>query len=112
MTIGEIIKKLRKERKLSQIELADESKISRTYISEIESGKRNPTVEILERIGGVLHIPFPIISYLTLDINSLPVIHQKTFHEIEAAAYAMIDYYMNDESKKKAGLVKHNPERA
>jgi XRE family transcriptional regulator, regulator of sulfur utilization len=102
MTIGEIIKKLRKERKLSQIELADECKISRTYISEIESGKRNPTVDILERIGEGLHIPFPIISYLTLDINSLPEIHQKTFHEIEAAAKAMIDYYMKNELHKEA----------
>jgi transcriptional regulator with XRE-family HTH domain len=105
MTIGETLKKLRKKRKLSQKEVADKSNISRTYISEIESGRTNPTYDILERIGNVLNIPFPIISYLSLDINSLPENHQKAFRDVESAVMAMIDDYIQNETKKRSAPI-------
>ncbi len=43
--IGQIIKQLRSERHLSQFQLSKLSNISRSTISLIESGKRQPTHE-------------------------------------------------------------------
>jgi transcriptional regulator with XRE-family HTH domain len=39
---------------LSQQELAVKAKVSRTYISQIESGKVNPSISILARIADAL----------------------------------------------------------
>ncbi|MEJ1161176.1 helix-turn-helix transcriptional regulator [Prosthecomicrobium sp. N25] len=39
---------------LSQEALADEAKIDRTYISGIERGKRNPSVDLLARLAEAL----------------------------------------------------------
>ncbi len=52
MTFGEYIKKLRKDSKLSQRDLAEKSGISNAEISRIESGERkNPAPGILKAIA-------------------------------------------------------------
>lgn len=51
------IKTLRKEKGLSQTELADKIKVHLTHISRIETGKYNPSVEDLIKIADVFEIP-------------------------------------------------------
>ena len=45
------LKKLRKELKISQGELAYKMKVKREFITRIESGERNITIETLNRIA-------------------------------------------------------------
>lgn len=99
MNIGVTLKKLRKRKGLSQQEVADKSNISRTYISQIESGEFNPTVETLESIGKVLCIPFPIISFLSLDINSIPESRREDYLKIEPTITAMIEEFFFKEAE-------------
>ena len=49
------MKRLRKERGLSQEALADEAGLDRTYISGIERTVRNPTLTVLDRIAKALN---------------------------------------------------------
>jgi transcriptional regulator with XRE-family HTH domain len=49
--VGLNIQDLRRARKLSQEELADMCKIHQTYLSGVETGKRNPSLLVLERIA-------------------------------------------------------------
>lgn len=67
MTIGETISKVRKEKGLKQKDLAINCEISQTYLSQIESGTKTPSLEVLEKISEGLSIPFPILSFLSLD---------------------------------------------
>ena len=48
------LKRLRRERGLSQEALADEAALDRTYISGIERVVRNPTITVVERISTAL----------------------------------------------------------
>jgi transcriptional regulator with XRE-family HTH domain len=52
--VGLNLQKLRRERGLSQEELADRANIHQTYLSGVERGKRNPTVTVLQRIAEAL----------------------------------------------------------
>ena len=54
--IGKTIRELRKERKLSQEELAYRAGLHRTYIGAIERGERNITVINLYKILRALNI--------------------------------------------------------
>lgn len=54
--LGMRIKYLRKQRGWSQEELSFQSNINKNYISDLESGRRNPSLEILERLADAFGI--------------------------------------------------------
>jgi len=49
--IGLNLQNLRREKGLSQEELSDRAGVHQTYLSGVERGKRNPSVEVLQRIA-------------------------------------------------------------
>jgi len=54
--IGTNVRKLRNKKKLSQEELAFNAEIDRSYLSEIENGHKNLSVEMLDQIAGALDV--------------------------------------------------------
>ena len=56
---GQAVRKIRLERGISQEELADRCGLHRTYISDIEFGKRNLSLENIERIAISLNKTLP-----------------------------------------------------
>lgn len=55
--LGANVSRLRKERGLSQEAFAHNAGIHRTYISDIERGARNPTIEVVAKIAKALNVP-------------------------------------------------------
>ncbi|MEE9310457.1 MAG: helix-turn-helix transcriptional regulator [Cocleimonas sp.] len=64
--LGQKIKLLRKENGYSQEAFASLADIDRTYIADIESGKRNVSLEILGKLAVALDLT---LSELFQDIN-------------------------------------------
>lgn len=56
---GEKVKTVRKSLKVSQEHLAELSNLDRTYISDIENGKRNVSIETAYKIAKALKTPLP-----------------------------------------------------
>jgi transcriptional regulator with XRE-family HTH domain len=55
--LGAAIRERRRERDLSQEDLAHESGVHRTYVGGIERGERNPSYTNLLRIAAALELP-------------------------------------------------------
>ncbi len=63
MLLGLKIRNLRKERKLTQRQLAKKAGISNTFLSDIERGRSNPSLKTLHRIAAVLEVePYLLIA--------------------------------------------------
>lgn len=56
MSIGERMKSLRKQNKLTQVELAKKSNISRSYLADIENDRYNPSLETLKALSNSLNV--------------------------------------------------------
>jgi transcriptional regulator with XRE-family HTH domain len=56
MNLGEKIKKLRKERKWSQVELAEKLNIHVTHVSRIETERFTPSLDLLKKLSGVFEV--------------------------------------------------------
>ncbi len=54
--IGKNLKKLRKEKQLTQVELAERAKISSNYYARIERDEENPSLEVLKDIAKALKV--------------------------------------------------------
>ena len=54
---GEKVKAIRKSHNVSQEKLAELAELDRTYISDIENGKRNVSIETVFKIAKALNSP-------------------------------------------------------
>lgn len=68
MSIGENLKKIRKEKKLTQQKLAEEMNISRSYLSDIENNRKNPSSKTLDSLAEKLNVS---MLYLTTGKKTL-----------------------------------------
>jgi ribosome-binding protein aMBF1 (putative translation factor) len=57
MIIGERLRALREEKKLSQGDIEKKTGLLRCYISRVENGHTVPAIEILEKMASALEIP-------------------------------------------------------
>ena len=56
LKVGQRIKELRKIILLSQESLANKADVDRTYVTDVENGRRNVSVEILDRLINALDV--------------------------------------------------------
>ena len=52
--LGNNIREVRKQKQLTQEELAYKAQLDYSYINQIENGKRNPSMDAVERIAKAL----------------------------------------------------------
>lgn len=71
MDIAEQIKKIRKEKGLSQQDVADKLSMNRVQYNRIETGKSDPTINILQRIANVLDIN--VVEFFEAKNNGIKV---------------------------------------
>ncbi len=65
--IGHIIKEARRNKKITQADLADAMRISRGYLSDLENGRYIPNTEMMSRIAVRLDID---LNLLKNDVNT------------------------------------------
>lgn len=73
--LSAVINEERKKQKMTQIDLACKASLNRAYISEIERGKRNPTINVLLQISEALSISMSALMLrveFILKIDKIP----------------------------------------
>lgn len=71
-TIGELLKQWRQRRQLSQLDLAISADVSPRHVSLIETGKSNPSADMIVRLAGRLDVPLRDRNRLLLAAGFAP----------------------------------------
>ena len=61
--IGLTVRRLRADRDYTLQALADESGVSKSYLGDIEKGRKNPTTDVIEAIADALGVPARELLY-------------------------------------------------
>jgi transcriptional regulator with XRE-family HTH domain len=69
-SLPKILKHIRTFNKLTQLELSEKLNISRSYISQIEKGIKNPTNETLQKYSEVFDIPLSVIYLFAENLDN------------------------------------------
>ncbi|HVV67812.1 MAG TPA: helix-turn-helix transcriptional regulator [Gammaproteobacteria bacterium] len=67
MKIGHAIKKCRQLKNISLSLLADETGLSKSYLSLVENEKRQISLESLEKVSSLLDVPLYLLIYLAAE---------------------------------------------
>lgn len=95
--VGVNIKEIRKQKKLTQEELAEKCELQTSYLAGVERGDRNITLQTLEKIASGLEINAKELFELELPLNNLTL--EKT-HLLQ-----IFTSYMQDRSEKEIKLL-------
>jgi len=68
--LNKALKLIRVFHDLKQKDLAEKLKISKSYLSEIESGKKQPTFEIIGSYSELFNIPVSSIMFFSESLDS------------------------------------------
>lgn len=71
MTFAEKIKSLRKERGMTQMQLAAATNISLAVIAGVESGRRPPSKEMARRLAGYFNVPVDVFIFEDVPISHI-----------------------------------------
>lgn len=55
-TFGQNVRRIRQDKGITLEALADEVGLAYTYVGQIERGRRNPTLDVVERLAFVLDV--------------------------------------------------------
>lgn len=80
MKVGEVIRTLRKNKKLTQLELCEKIGITQTYLSQLESGeKSNPGKELIFSICDAFDISQVAFLWMCIEEEDVPKYKRKAF---------------------------------
>lgn len=95
MNLGATIKSQRKQRRLTQGELASLAGISQTYLSLIETNEKEPTISTLTSICVALRLPVPILMFLALDEADVPTQKREAFKLLGPTLNLMVSEFFS-----------------
>lgn len=72
IVISENIKKLRKQLGWSQEQLAEKTGVSAPYITQIEVGKRTPSLDIVEKLATAFGVEYKTLFEIDSEISNCP----------------------------------------
>ena len=96
MNVIATIRSLRADKKMSQAQLATLAGLSTTYIALVESGKKSTTLISLQKISEALGIPFPILSFMSLDVQDIKPEKRDAYNVIAPAINSMLKSFFED----------------
>lgn len=71
--LNEALRLIRAYHDMSQTQLCAELGISNSYLSEIESGKKQPSIDLLEKYSGRFNVPVSSLLFFSESLDSKKV---------------------------------------
>ena len=101
MTVGENIKRIRKEKGLTQKELGERLKMTQSAIWQFENDKTSPRIETIEKIASALDVTPPDLMGHEYWDKKYPRVAQRSeelkgfFHYLDSLGYLVGDAYIS-----------------
>jgi XRE family transcriptional regulator, regulator of sulfur utilization len=93
MDLGIVIKNIRKQKGLTQIEFASLCGITQTYLSQIEGNLKEPNLSTLKVISEKLSVPLPILFFLSMTAEDVQPNKRKAFEIVSPSVKSLVNEF-------------------
>lgn len=87
---------LRQQKGIKQKTFAATTGISPTYLSQIETGVKEPATSVLKKIAEKLNVPLPIIFFLSMEKDDVPLKKRKAYETLGLTLKSMINTFFSE----------------
>lgn len=94
MNLPLAIKEIRKKKGIKQYEAASKAEITQTYLSQIESGQKTPSFEVMEKLAKVYKTPLAIMLWYSMDEKDVPRSKVTAYREFKPLVDSMISNFI------------------
>jgi len=102
--INKALKVIRQFHNLKQVELAEKLSISKSYLSEIESGKKPASVELLEKYAREFDIPLSSLVFFSESLENKEKIPEKFKRFFATKIINIMEWVAEREKEKEAKI--------
>jgi transcriptional regulator with XRE-family HTH domain len=99
MLLGKILKHIRVFGNYTQSELAEKIDISSSYISEIETDKKIPTIDILQKYSNYFDIPLSAIMLFAEEYDNKSSLKKKAKSFLTKTTTRLLDWICKEDEK-------------
>jgi transcriptional regulator with XRE-family HTH domain len=112
MIIGDRLRALREQKKLSQGDIEEKTGLLRCYISRVENGHTVPTIETLEKLARALEIPMYQLFFDGDDPIVPPILRERKSEDVFSSGkgaqyWSKLSKFLAKSSEKDRKLVLH-----
>ncbi|MDA3778926.1 MAG: helix-turn-helix transcriptional regulator [Bacteroidales bacterium] len=93
MDLGIVIKNIRKQKGQTQAEFASLCGITQTYLSQIESNAKEPTISTLKNICEKLDMPLPILFFQSLTSEDVNPSKRNAFELVSPSIKSLVNEF-------------------
>jgi transcriptional regulator with XRE-family HTH domain len=99
--INKALKLIRQFHQVKQSELADKFLMSKSYLSEIESGKKPVSFELLEKYSAEFNIPASSLVFFSESLSGKKGVSEKFRSAFSGKILEIMEWFLDkDEAKK------------
>jgi len=95
MIIGDRLRQMREEKKLSQGDMEERTGLFRCYVSRVENGHTVPAIETLEKMARALEVPMYQLFYDGEEPPKLPNLPKRKSDEIAWGSFGKEARYLS-----------------
>jgi XRE family transcriptional regulator, regulator of sulfur utilization len=95
MDLGNVIKNIRKQKGQTQSEFALSCGITQTYLSQIETNSKEPNLATLKLISKNLHLPLPILFFLSMTEDDVQPSKRKAFQIVSPSVKSLVNEFFS-----------------
>ena len=100
MNLGQGIRLIRKKSNLTQMQFSAKIGITQTFLSGIESNKKTPSVDVLNKISKLFKCPLPILLWFTIEEDDIDPGNREYFRLIKPSVDEFISGMTEIDVKK------------
>jgi len=90
MDYGRAIRTCRALRGWQQERVAERAGLSKSYVSLIEAGLREPSHSALKRLSSALMVPESLLVLLASDLRGLPLADSRTYDQVARSLLSLL----------------------
>jgi transcriptional regulator with XRE-family HTH domain len=94
MKLGETLRDLRNEKGLTQVQACKKLKISQTYLSQVEGGKKEPSPEMIRKFCKFYDVPGVVIAWKSTEEKDVPKNKRSAYRDLKPAIDGLIEEIM------------------